>query len=162
MHLFSNFICLIYTGTKLTKMDYYELLDYLGTLDELDQLVEIERFADLVYSDEFISLIKGHLQFAAKEMAGAGYFEKVYHEEDADLLFDVQTDFREQNKKNKKVWHSMIKLNEGFNFRNSSEYAPKKDRVNHSDEESLFDYDYCIRCGMAGCSSALCCECLFD
>jgi hypothetical protein len=141
-------------------MDISELLDYLGTLDEEDRLVEIEKNADIVYSDEFINLIKGQLQFAAKELAGAGYFDKIHPKEDTETLQTLQSELREQNKLNEKVWLSMINLNKGFNFRNYFEDAEKLFQVNSADEENLFDYDYCIKCGLAGGSDTLCGQCM--
>ena len=141
-------------------MDCNELLDYLGTLNEGDRLVEIEKNADLVYSDEFINLIKGQLQFAAKELAGAGYFDKIHSAEDEDTLRNVQNELREQNKRNEKVWLSMINLNKGFNFRNYFENSEKLYQVNSADEENIFDYDYCIKCGLSGGSDTLCGQCM--
>ena len=141
-------------------MDYNELLDYLGTLDEGDRLVEIEKNDELIYSDKFINLIKGQLQFAAKELAGAGYFDKIHPDENAETLQTLQTEVREQNKRNEKVWLSMINLNKGFNFRNYFEHAEKLYQVNSADEENLFDYDYCIKCGLSGGSEILCGNCM--
>ena len=141
-------------------MDHNELLEYLGKLDEGDRLVEIEKNSELVYSDEFINLIKGLLQFAAKELAGAAYFTKIHLAEDEQTLQTLQTDMREQNKRNQKVWLSMIKMNKGFNFRNYFEHADKMDQVNSADEENIFDYDYCIKCGLSGGGEILCGNCM--
>lgn len=141
-------------------MDHSELLEYLGTLDEGDRLVEIEKNAELVFSDEFINLLKGLLQFAAKELAGAGYFDKIHPAEDERTLRTLQTDLREQNKRNEKVWLSMINLNKGFNFRTYFEQAEKIYQVNSADEENIFDYDYCIKCGLSGGSEILCGNCM--
>lgn len=143
-------------------MNYQKLLEYLGKLNEGDRLIEIERMAEDVFSDEFISLIKGQLQFAAKELAGAGYFEKVYAEEHEEMLQDIQTSIREEFKKNKKTWSSMIRINNGFKFRDPDPEKPYQHRVNHADEENLFDYDYCIKCGLKGASTRLCNKCFID
>lgn len=143
-------------------MNYHELLDNLSLLNEDDQLVEIEKNSDIIFSDEFISLIKGQLQFAAKEMAGAGYFEKIHKDEDAETLRNVQTELREQSKRYSSVWLNMIKINKGFNFRHYVEHASKKKNVYHADEEDLFDYDYCLKCGESGASAVLCGQCTIE
>lgn len=141
-------------------MDHTELLEYLGSLNEGDRLVEIEKNAEIIYSDDFINLIKGQLQFAAKELSGAGYFDKIHPDEDTDTLKSLQKDVREQNKRNEKVWLSMINLNRGFNFRNYFEHTDKIHQVNSADEENIFDYDYCIKCGLSGGSEILCGNCM--
>lgn len=143
-------------------MNKYKLLDYLGSLSEEDRLVEIEKNADAVYSNKFIDLIKGQLQFAAKEAAGAGYFEKKYQDENAQTLKSLQEELREQHKRNSNVWLSMIKMNNGFNFREYFKNTSGKQNVSHADQEDLFDYDYCIKCGMAGGSETLCGQCMID
>ena len=148
--------------TKTLNMNLHELLDYLGTLNEEDRLIEIESVADLVYSDKFISLIKGQLQFAAKEMAGAGYFDKVYNGENSEILKKIQSEFREQSTKYRRVWISMIKLNKGFGFRNVDKQDLPKHGVVQPEDENLFDFDYCLICGISGGSDALCSKCIVD
>lgn len=141
-------------------MNCLELLDYLGTLNEEDRLVEIEKNADLIFSDTFINLIKGRLQFAAKEMAGAGYFDKVFPEENEEILLKIRKQIRMQSKNNMNTWLSMCRLNEGMNLREYATRTRKLYRVNHADEEDLFEWDYCIKCGLAGASTLLCKYCI--
>lgn len=143
-------------------MDYYELLDYLGSLSEEDRLVEIEKYAEIIYSDEFIDLIKGQLQFAAKEMAGSGYFNKIFVGENDKMLSSLQSDYREKDKKNKKVWHSMINIDKGFNFRNIDQNSLSQQSTNQDDDENIFNYDFCLKCGLPGGSTALCDKCIIE
>lgn len=148
------------TRTKLINMNYYELLDYLGFQNEEDRLVEIEKNSDIIYSDEFIELLKGQLQFAAKEMAGSGYFEKVFDDENSETLYNIQSEFRAQHKRNKKVWDSMLKIDKTFNFRKNDRNAPSHPEAGQFAEENIFNYDYCIKCGLSGASTALCDLCM--
>lgn len=141
-------------------MDYNELLDYLGFLTEEDRLVEIEKNSEIIYSDVFIELLKGQLQFAVKEMAGSGYFNKVYDEENSETLANMQSEVRLCYKRNIKVWKSMIKIDKTFNFRNADRDAPVHPNTSQFDEENIFNFDFCIKCGTAGASSALCDKCL--
>lgn len=141
-------------------MDYNELLDYLGFLNEEDRLVEIERNSEIIFSDVFIELLKGQLQLASKEMAGAGYFEKVFDDENSETLYNIQKEFRAQHKRNKKVWDSMIKIDKSFNFRNNNRNIPSRPEAGQFEEENIFNYDYCIKCGLSGASTALCDMCL--
>jgi len=143
-------------------IDFNKLLEHLGSLNEEDQLVEIEKNEQIVFSDEFINLIKGRLQFAAKEMAGAGYFRDLYPGEDADILKNIQTDLREQNKKNTRLWRNMVKMNKGMNFRNYFKSNSGISDAHHSSEEDTFDLNYCLKCGLSGESETLCDICSIE
>jgi hypothetical protein len=143
-------------------IDYNELLEYLSSLNREDQLVEIEKNERIVYSDEFINLIKGRIQFAAKEMAGAGYFQNIYPGEDADVLKNIQFDLREQNKRNTRLWRNMVKMNKGMNFRKYFKSNSGNSNTNHSDEEDIFDLNYCLKCGHSGEAETLCDICTIE
>ena len=95
-------------------MNSQRALDFLSSVDELDRITFILDHFDTIISCEFIEFLKGQLEFAEKELNGAGYFSKVFEEEDAVLLSIMQKEMKIQAYKTRKVWNSVLTVSSGL------------------------------------------------
>lgn len=95
-------------------MNSQKALDFLSSVDELDRITFILDHFDTIISCEFIEFLKGQLEFAEKELNGAGYFSKVFEEEDAVLLTIMQKEMKIQANKTRKVWNSVLTVSSGL------------------------------------------------
>lgn len=67
-------------------MEKQILLDKLILMSETERLDKIIKNADSILNDDFITFMRGQIEFAERIENGARYFDRIYFGEDASLL----------------------------------------------------------------------------
>ena len=139
-------------------MKNQNLLDELGRKSNKERLTTIKENADYILSDEFISFIRGQIEFVESIDNGARYFDRVYVGEDSSFLEFMKSEMEKQAEVVYKVWRSiemfttrhdikiLLKTGLASIFKNCTQEAANEDLPCGKCNELIRNHSLCQAC----------------
>lgn len=140
-------------------MKNQNLLDELGRMSNRERLKAILKNSDYIFSEEFISFLKGLLEFADTTTDDPSYFERIYVGEDSSFLEEMKNEMGKQAELVKDVWNSILDFK---NHHSAHVLIRESDAkiINTTADETMEELLSCGKCDELIKSHGLCNGCL--
>lgn len=83
------------------------ILDELGKLSQKSRLKKIAKKKEYILGEDFISFLKGQLEFAEAIRNNPSYFERIYMGENSEFLKFMKSEMEQQASMAREVWQSI-------------------------------------------------------
>jgi len=135
------------------------LLDDLGKLSRSARQKIIAKKKKIVFSEDFLSFLKGQLEFAESIRKNPSYFERIYMGEDSEFLNFMKSEMEQQTKIARDVWLSIEKYVEQHDM-NVLLKTGLASLFGNTAQVSFEDHLPCGKCNELINSHGLCTGCL--